>query len=84
MTAGVLDLDWRSFAIASLVGRGARFLTIGVLVMLFGEEIQEFITGNFELLTIAGGLALVALVAAWHMYHRLRARREEVGGEGVP
>ena len=84
VTAGVLDLDRRSFALASLAGRGARFLTIGILVMLFGEEIQEFITGNFEILTIAGGLAVVALAVAWHLFHRMRGRRQGVGGEGLP
>ena len=83
ITAGVLDLDRRSFALASLVGRGARFLTIGVLVMLFGEEIQEFITGNFEALTIAAGLAVVVLLAAWHLFHRLRSRRQGIGGGGL-
>ena len=84
VTAGVLDLDRRSFALASLAGRGARFLTIGVLVMLFGEEIQDFITGNFEMLTIAGGVAVVALLVAWRLIHRMRARRQGVGGEGLP
>ena len=84
VTAGVLDLDRRSFALASLAGRGARFLTIGVLVMLFGEEIQDFVTGNFEMLTIAGGVAVVALLVAWRLIHRMRSRREGVGGEGLP
>ena len=84
VTAGVLDLDRRSFALASLVGRGARFLTIGVLVMLFGEEIEGFVTGNFEMLTIAGGVAVVALLVAWRLIHRMRSRREGVGGEGLP
>ena len=84
VTAGVLDLDRRSFALASLAGRGARFLTIGALVMLFGEEIQGFIAVNFELLTIAGAGAVVALGVAWHLFHRMRGRREEVGGEGLP
>ena len=43
-------------------------MTIGVLVFLFGEEIQEFIEGNFELLTIAGGLGLVVMVAGYLAY----------------
>ena len=84
VTAGVLDLDRRSFALASLVGRGARFLAIGVLVMLFGEEIEGFVTGNFEMLTIAGGVAVVALLVAWRLIHRMRSRREGVGGKGLP
>ncbi len=63
--AGILDLPIRPFLLASLVGRGARFLTLGVLIYLFGESIREFIEGNFELLTIAGGAAVIALLAAY-------------------
>lgn len=66
--AGVMALPVRPFLIASLIGRGARLMTIGVLVFLFGEEIQEFIEGNFELLTIAGGLGLVVMVAGYLAY----------------
>ena len=43
--AGIMNLPIRPFLLASLIGRGARFVTIGVLVFLFGEEIQEFIGG---------------------------------------
>ena len=44
------------FLLASLIGREEHgLMTIGVLVFIFGEEIQEFIEGNFELLTIGGG-----------------------------
>jgi len=51
ITAGVLALDRRRFVIASLVGRGLRFVAIGVLVMAFGEDIEEFISGNFGIVT---------------------------------
>ena len=51
--AGIMDLPIRPFLLASLIGRGARFLTIGVLIYLFGEPIQDFIDEQFGLLTIA-------------------------------
>ena len=74
ITAGVLDMDRRSFIIASVIGRGARFMTIGVLVMVYGERIEEFIGDNFELVTVGVGAALIAALAAVGLAHRLRAR----------
>ena len=50
-------------------------MTIGVLVFLFGEEIQEFIEGNFELLTIAAGVGLVVVVAGYLGYRGWVGRR---------
>ena len=49
-------------------------MTIGVLVFPFGEEIQDFIEGNFELLTIATGAALVIIVAGYFAYRSWSAR----------
>ena len=66
--AGVMALPVRPFLIASVIGRGARLMTIGVLVFLFGEEIQVFIEGNFELVTIATGVGLVVVVAGYLGY----------------
>lgn len=69
IAAGALDLDRRRFVLVSLVGRGARFFAIGVLIFAFGEDIEDFIGDNFGLLTIAGaavlmvGLGIVALIA---------------------
>ncbi len=37
--AGVLDLNRRTFIIASIIGRGARFFIIGGLIFAYGEEI---------------------------------------------
>lgn len=64
ITAGVLDMERRSFIIASIIGRGARFITIGVLVMLYGDRIEYFIGDNFELITIGVGAALIVTVVS--------------------
>ena len=70
--AGILDLRMRNFLIASLIGRGARFLTIGVLIFIFGESIREFIDSNFEIVTIACGGALVFAVIGFIVYKWMR------------
>ena len=66
--AGILDLRMRNFLIASLIGRGARFMTIGVLIFIFGESIRDFIDNNFEIITIAAGVGLAVVVAGYVGY----------------
>jgi len=72
LSAGVLGLDRRTFIIASLVGRGARFLTLGVLVYLFGGQVQEFIVANFGIITAALGAVVVVLVVLLAYIRRRR------------
>ena len=79
ITAGVLGLDRRSFVVASVIGRGARFFTLGVLVFFFGEPIMDFVEANFDLLTLLGSVALVIallLAWAWRRWTRSRALAE--------
>ena len=77
--AGVMNLEMRPFIIASIIGRGARFLTIGVLIFVYGESIQSFIDDNFEILTIVGGAGLVAVAVGYIFFARMRNGRREAG-----
>ena len=76
ITAGVLDLDRRTFVIASFVGRGARFLALGMLVYVFGESIKTFIDNNFEVLAVGLAAALVGGFAALGLV----GKRRRAGG----
>jgi undecaprenyl-diphosphatase len=77
--AGVLGFDRKLFLIASLIGRGARFLLIGVLILAFGEEIQAWVEGNFAWITGAVGAAIITAVGAFIGYRVWRARRPASG-----
>ena len=68
--AGVMNLRMRSFLLASIVGRSARIMTVGVLIYVFGESVREFIDQNFELLTVGAGAGMLAVAAAWVVYRR--------------
>ncbi len=82
--AGVMALPVRPFLIASLIGRGTRLMALGVLVFLFGEAIQEFIEGNFELLTIGVGLGLLFMVAGYLAYRAwMSSGREKIDTQTV-
>ena len=73
ITAGMLGMDRRSFIIASLIGRGARFFLIGGLILVFGDEIEVFIEDNFELMTLAFTAALIVGLAIFLVVRRRRA-----------
>ena len=64
--AGILRLDLKRFILASLIGRGTRFLSLGLLLFLFGEEIQGFIADNFQKLSLLAGLAILgSFLSIW-------------------
>ena len=69
--AGVLGLNLRTFIVASLIGRGARFFMLGGLLFAYGESMEEFIDANFGLLTIAGaGALVVSLLIVYYLARR--------------
>lgn len=69
IASGVTQMDLTSFALTSLVGRGARFFIIAALLWKFGIPIKIFIEQHLGKLTLlfvallAGGFALLKL---WH------------------
>lgn len=53
ISAGAFNLDFKRFMVASLVGRGGRFFLVGVLIMIFGEQIQFFLDEYFNVAAVA-------------------------------
>ena len=72
VTAGVLELNRRTFITASLVGRGARFFIIAGLIFFAGDAIQEFIETRFEIVTIVFSAALIIGIAIVYLISRRR------------
>ena len=65
ITAGFVEMNLVTFTLASIVGRGLIFMTVGILFRVFGRPIQSFIdkylglvTTAFVLLVVGGVLAL--------------------------
>ena len=79
ITAGLLALNMRPFIIASLIGRGTRFLILGILVFIFGHSIEKFIDRNFEVITIVSALSFLLCIAIYLLINRIRASRRRVG-----
>ena len=76
--SGVLQLDMKRFLIASLIGRGGRFITLGVLIAMFGDDVRDFLENEFQTITILGGAFLVlTLIATW-AYFWIKSRKTQV------
>ena len=79
--AGVLGLDMKRFILVSLIGRGARFMSLGVLLFLFGEKIQIYIDRHFQNLSILAGVGvIVSILSVWII---LKMRPDENDTEGA-
>lgn len=60
IASGVAGLNLPVFVIASLLSRGARFFIVSALLYFFGPTIRAFIERYLGILSLVGGLVLVA------------------------
>ena len=59
IAAGLFELNFKRFMLASFIGRGGRFITLGVLIHFFGPQVKPFLEKNFELVTIGFVVLLI-------------------------
>lgn len=59
IAAGVAAIYFPHFVIASLVGRGGRFILVAFLLHRFGSPIRAFIEKYFNLVTVVFTIALI-------------------------
>ncbi len=64
IAAGVFELPLLPFIGASLIGRGARFFLVALVVRRYGDKAREFIDRHFNRLTIVFTLLVVAAILA--------------------
>jgi membrane protein YqaA with SNARE-associated domain len=60
ISAGMFEINFLIFLLASAVSRSARFFIIGGLISVFGPAIQSFIDRYFNLLAVTFTVLLVA------------------------
>lgn len=59
ITAGVFNINFSMFMLASLIGRGMRFFFVGWLIWKFGSPIKSFIDKYLNLLAILFTVLLI-------------------------
>jgi membrane protein YqaA with SNARE-associated domain len=60
IAGGVFGVSLWTLIVASIVGRGLRYMSIAVLIRLFGDKVKPWLERYFEWLTIALVLLLIA------------------------
>ncbi len=79
--AGVCQLDVRRFMLASAVGRAGRFFLVGLLITIFGEQIQAAIDEYLEWLSIAFVVILLLGFVAIRYFMRERTPTSDPAAE---
>jgi len=64
ISAGVFEIGFLMFIIASIFSRSARFFLVATLIYFFGPKIKDFIEKYFNLLTILFLILLIGGFAA--------------------
>lgn len=59
ISSGAFNINFLMFIVASIIGRGARFFLVSVLIWKFGQQIKSFIDKYFNWLAIAFTILLV-------------------------
>jgi membrane protein YqaA with SNARE-associated domain len=67
ITAGIFDISLQTLALASILGRGARFFAVSVALKFFGAKIQNTIEKYFNIVSI---MFLTLLVAGFLVLKR--------------
>ncbi|MDD2619453.1 MAG: DedA family protein [Syntrophomonadaceae bacterium] len=62
ISSGIFALPLPRFFVATLIGRGIRFLLEAILIMIVGEKAVGFIRNNFPLLSIILAVIILAIL----------------------
>ena len=87
ISAGVFDVPRLQFVLASILGRGLRFGTYGVLIFFWGDRVEEFLDERFDLIVSALAVGVVAGAIGlllWLRWKRWRRSRRGAAEAGLP
>lgn len=70
IASGIVRLDLKRFVLASAIGRGARFFAEATVIMIWGEQILEFLLQYFEIVTLIIAGAIIGVVAVRRKMHK--------------
>ena len=68
IAAGVFFINFRTFVLASCLGRGGRFFLVGGVILFFGPQVQDFLRTYYDWVSIA---FVVLLVAGFFLLRKL-------------
>lgn len=82
ISAGVFELDFKRFVIATILGRGGRFFLVGLLIFFFGETVGAWLEQYFELAAVLFAVLLVG--GFWFVSYMGRRAGRAPSGAAAP
>ena len=82
--AGVFGVPRMQFVFASVLGRGIRFGSYGVLIFILGDRVEEFLNERFDLIVTALVAGLLLGAISWLAWLRWRRGRSVIRKPGLP
>jgi undecaprenyl-diphosphatase len=61
IASGIVKLDLKRFTVASIIGRGARFFAEAIVIMVWGEQLLQFLLEYFEIITLIIGAGIIGI-----------------------
>lgn len=88
ISAGAFGLDFKRFVLATMVGRGARFFLVGLMIARFGESVKALLDAYFEVAVVAFALLLIGGIYAVNLLARRssssQAEDSQLGSDKPP
>ena len=81
ISAGVLNLELKKFVLASVIGRGFRFMSTGILLYIYGEEVKSFIEDHFQLLMILSVVGAIVTALCAVLLIKYKTKRSSLNGK---
>jgi len=76
LLAGVVGISTRRFAAAITIGRGARYIALGLLAVRYGESAMRYVRENGATVSLVAAGAVVAGFAASLLWRKARAAND--------
>lgn len=77
ISAGVFQVNWFVFTIASIFGRAKRFMLIGILIYFYGEKAVALSKEYSDNMLWGFGIFIVAAYISWKVYQYVKNRQLE-------
>lgn len=67
ISAGAFELNIKRFVIASIVGRGSRYMLLSGLIFIYGDSIKNFIENQLDQAILIGTIAIIVVIVFYKL-----------------
>lgn len=77
ISAGVFGISRLRFILACTIGRGLRFFSLAILILIWGENIQNLLVRRMDIILATMGAILLTMLLIWGAWTRRKTLRKK-------